>query len=70
MEASNAQKIATSPDELQDLQDDQVIHQITEPEPALTPPEKSFDCGSIKGWMDLDLPGPDLIHFIAKQLQG
>ena len=34
MEASDAQKIATSPDELQDLQDDQVIHQLTEPEPA------------------------------------
>ena len=33
MEASDAQKIATSPDELQDLQDDQVIHQLAEPEP-------------------------------------
>ena len=33
MEASKAEEIATSPDELQDLQDDQLIHQQTEPEP-------------------------------------
>ena len=33
MEASKAAEIATSPDELQDLQDDQLIHQQTEPEP-------------------------------------
>ena len=33
MEASKAEEIATSPDELQDLQDDLVIHQQTEPEP-------------------------------------
>ena len=31
MEASKAEEIATSPDELQDLQDDQLIHQQTEP---------------------------------------
>ena len=35
MEASKAEEIATSPDELQDLQDDQLIHQQTEPEPAI-----------------------------------
>ena len=28
MEASKAAEIATSPDELQDLQDDQLIHQV------------------------------------------
>ena len=33
MEASKAEEIATSPDELQDLQDDQLIHQQPEPEP-------------------------------------
>ena len=33
MEASKAEEIATSPGELQDLQDDLVIHQQTEPEP-------------------------------------
>ena len=33
MEASKAEEIATSPDELQDLQDDLVVHQQTEPEP-------------------------------------
>ncbi len=31
MEASKAEEIATSPDELQDLQDDLVVHQQTEP---------------------------------------
>ena len=39
MEASKAEEIATSPDELQDLQDDQLIHQQTEPEPEPERPE-------------------------------
>ena len=33
MDPTEAQQISTSPDELQDLQDDFVIHQQTEPEP-------------------------------------
>ena len=33
MSPTEAQKISTSPDEVQDLQDDLVIHQQTEPEP-------------------------------------
>ena len=33
MNPTEAQEISTSPDEVQDLQDDFVIHQQTEPEP-------------------------------------
>ena len=33
MTPTEAQEISTSPDEVQDLQDDLVIHQQTEPEP-------------------------------------
>ena len=33
MTPTEAQEISTSPDEVQDLQDDFVIHQQTEPEP-------------------------------------
>ena len=34
MTPTEAQEISTSPDEVQDLQDDLVIHQQTEPEPV------------------------------------
>ena len=47
MEASKAEEIATSPDELQDLQDDLVIHQQTEPEPE-EPEELTNEIGKEK----------------------